>query len=81
MIDWSVHVFPLWSLSAKSGTRSPTCGPNFDTSILVRGVDCEAVGACATNAVLNMAIATRILKTLIEKPQFLSEEVKLKPTL
>jgi hypothetical protein len=72
MIDWSVHIFPVWSLRVKSGTRSPTCGPNFDTSIFVRDVVCDVLGACATNAALNPAIANTILNTLIENLNRLS---------
>jgi hypothetical protein len=81
MIDWSVHVFPVWSLRLKSGTRSPTCGPNFDTSIFVRDVVCDAFGACASNAPLNSAIAKRILSTLIENLIAYPERIKVKPTL
>jgi hypothetical protein len=81
MIDWSIHIFPAWSLRAKSGTRSPTCGPNFDTSILVRDVVCDVLGACATNAALNRAIANRILSTFIETSIGYPEEVELKQTL
>src|SRR5438094_9489767 len=33
MMDCRVHIFPVWSLSMKSGTCSPTCGPSLETSI------------------------------------------------
>src|SRR5262245_22012911 len=37
MIEARVHALPFWSLNRKSGTTSPTWGPNFETSIFVRG--------------------------------------------
>src|SRR5215831_12335051 len=48
MIDCSVHVLPFWSFNVKSGTRSSTCGPSFDKSIL--GGDWAITAVCANRA-------------------------------
>jgi hypothetical protein len=56
MIEARVWSWPFWSGKLKSGTRSPTWGPSWETSILVRvGVD---VGAYTIHVspMINVAI-------------------------